>query len=318
MLARAMTRSGLVALLALGACERAPAVPTRPTPTAEHAAASATPAGSVATAAPSAAATADAAPTASAPPVASAAPPPPRTELEGVIDFVQSSLRDGVVGRQPEIYLRMYTDDARIEEGRREEPDEFDAVSNVAGARALAVAQARGTRTTEFTYDFEDVTSKATISEVSLRWTIVSAITGPYGNAEDRVKEVHRLRRTPEGWRVFYARSWRVSETFDGRTLRFDAKYWAKRETELAAARKKGDAEKLLGALAEAHHLREAYELAKRLTVSTPTNAYVWHQRAALATQLGFIDDAVAAYRKRADLDPTARSPGWAQAHPAW
>ncbi len=294
-----MTRSPhfrVAILAALAACHRPPAVESHR---------SAAPAGLASSDAPPAA-------------VSSSASPPSRAELDGVVAFVQGSLRDGVIGRRPEMFLRMFTDDARVVEGRREQPDPYDRISDVALLRVVAVAQARGTRTFPFEYGFRDASSTATNDEVRLRWTLVEDITGPHGKSSDESIETYRLRRTPQGWRVFQLRSWPTSDTFDGHTTIYDASFWTARETELTVARTSGDPQRVLEALEGARHVREAFEAAKSLSAADRNNTDAWRFRASLANELGLVDDVVASYQELVALDPKARIPGWVQAHPAW
>ncbi len=257
------------------------------------------------------------APPAKATAVPSASPPSP-SEIDAIVAFVQKSQREGIAGRDPEAFLRIWTSDARSVGGRREQPEPYDVALDLAAMRASAVAKSRGPADETLTFRYRDVTSQATADEITLRWSLAVDFTAPGESGVDESIEIYRLRRTPEGWRVFYNRYWPVSETYAGATVRYDDALWNEREASLAAARKGGDAHGVITALQVAWHVREGYDAAVKLTAERPKEVRAWRARANLANRLRLIDEAVAAYRQLADLDAKARIPGWVRAHPAW
>jgi hypothetical protein len=253
---------------------------------------------------------------------ASAAPSAPvvtQRELDEIVAFVQKSQEEGIGGRDPEAFMRIWATDARIVSGRTETPDAYDVAFEYASLRPTALARSRGRQDVALLLRYEAVGAEAVADEVRLIWVLTVAWGAHGERGSDQSMERYRLRRGREGgWRVFENRVWPLGQATPQGAFRFDEAYWKAREAELAEAQRGRDVFATARALAAAWHFREAYQAIQAFTRAHPKDAAGWTLQARLADRLRLIDDTLAAYRQLTALDPKTPVPGWVEAHPAW
>ncbi len=259
----------------------------------------------------------DARPSAQTTAAAPAAAPSQR-DLDEIVAFVQSSQREGIAGRDPDAYMRVWASDARVVTGRRETPDAYDVAIDYPVLRPSAVLHSRGKADEEQIFRYDEVHAEAVGQEVRLRWKLTVNWVDGTEKGFWEAREIYRLRRRPEGWRVVESRTWPIATSVGDVTRRYDDAYWAMREEALESARKSRDPLDVVVALQRARHLREAYAAVRALTDANPKDARAWNLRATLADLLYLDDETVAAYRSLRDLDPSASVPGWVRAQPGF
>ncbi len=243
---------------------------------------------------------------------------PSERELDDIAAFVQKSQKEGIGGRDPAAFMRIWAPGARIVSGRREMPEAYDVTFEYASLGPTAEARSRGRQEAALAFRYDQVHAEAVGEEVRLRWQLTVDWTASSERGRDQSAETYRLRRGPEGWRVIENRVWPLAQAVGASVTRFDERYWAEREAELAAAGKDRDPLAAPRALSAAWHFREAYEAIQAVTRARPKDAAAWALQARLADQLRLIPDTIAAYQRLAALDPKAPIPGWVAVHPAW
>ena len=234
-------------------------------------------------------------------------------QKRAIIALVQSSQRDGIERRDVGAFMRIWDDDSRYVEGRREQPEKYDWSLGGAELRRAATARMKGKPDValKLGYSHEAVTQDG--ERVFLRWQVDTSWRDAESGATgvNRSEERWQLRRTREGWRVVENRLWPKSSTDSRGTIVFDDAHWRAADAAVEQARTAGDDAALIDRFVDARRLPEALVVAKRVTDAHPKDPEAWHRRARIADGLRNIDEALAAYRRMKELAPASRIPAW-------
>jgi hypothetical protein len=222
-------------------------------------------------------------------------------------DLIVTAQRAGFEKNDLDGYMKQWADDAQIIAGRGPEPGEHDTT--------LDRKQIEATRRVRFEtlpklfssdplkLQFEDLKIDVSGGQAVVRAT-AKVSYGESGEFYEQVKEIYKLRRAPDGWRVYSDRFWlEETKTPDGAT-RFDAEKWEQFDAEVAAARKSNDPRRLVPALMAAMRFAEAHTIAKQITANDDDDD--WHLRGWAALQAGDASDAVRSFQKAKLLEPDA------------
>jgi len=236
-------------------------------------------------------------------------------EEAAIIAFIQRSQREGVVGRDPEAFMRIWARDARLIGGRSEQPDRYDHALDYAQFRRSAQLRSKGKADAQLSLEYRDEAVTITGDQATVTWslTVKWRRTRDGSTGSEDTGERWKLRRTPDGWRVVENRYWPRAATFGGKTFVFDQAHWRKRDEAVVLARDSDDPIELAMALLEAFRLTEALEVARKMTQDGPGNPEAWAWRGRLADRARLAVEALEAYEKLRVIDPKAEVPGWVE-----
>lgn len=235
-------------------------------------------------------------------------------DVRALIAWLQDSQRAGVVERDVRAFLKIWSDDARLVHARTEKPSPYDIVADRAAFEKSARMQARGERDYRLDMRHEDEEAEVTDEgEVVIRWTVRASWKQGAKSGSDTSREIFRLRKTDEGWRVYENRFWPLASEVDGEVTRYDAAFWAKQDAEVDKLQPSDPPGEQLALLFLAGHYERGYTYARELTEKNPRQVEAWGYRATFARKTYRMDDSVAAYKRLEELDPKARIPEWAR-----
>jgi hypothetical protein len=211
--------------------------------------------------------------------------------------------------------MRIWAKDAKLVSGRSAKRDEYDHELRYAAFRRSAQLRSKGKADAklELAYRDQHVTidgDRATVTwTIQVRWR--STRDGTTGRED--TAERWELRRTPDGWRVTENRFWPLRLTVADQTVVFDEAHWRKKDAAVTLAQASDDPLRTIGALWEAWRLKEALEVARKLTADRPGDPTGWAWRARVANRMRLVVEALEAYERLRVIDPRADVPGWVE-----
>ncbi|HLA83878.1 MAG TPA: nuclear transport factor 2 family protein [Thermoguttaceae bacterium] len=239
-------------------------------------------------------------------------PDPPKLdgEAKAIADFVLNSQVAGIRDRDVATYMSIWSDDAVFMVGRGEKPGLYD----IAWTRAQVeesgrVKSAAGPdKDVKLTHDDVRV-------ELSGDRAVLTCKTRFTTDGFLRVsREIFRLRKTNEGWRVHENRLWPLYYQRRGKTTTYTPEKWKELDADVARCQDGEYLWALLAALAEAWRFKETYAQAKEITEENEDQPAAWLWRAHTAEALGHIQDSLASYRRALALDPKSQVPDYVKA----
>ena len=214
--------------------------------------------------------------------------------------MIQESQKAGFEKHDLKEYLAIWSDDAKLIEGRSEKPDKYDT--------ALTRAQIEATRKLLFAVpppkgikmEFENVKTEVKGDEATVRYR--TTLREPKQSMT--VDEVFRLRRKDGKWKVFENRSWPVEYRGSDFIETFEAGTWKALDEQASRAAAAGDLGGQLTPLIKGMRFAEAHALAKKWTEKEGKFTQPWLARGQAAMQVGDVADAVASFKKALEIDP--------------
>lgn len=229
---------------------------------------------------------------------------------KAIADAVQTAQKAGFERHDLKAYMAVFAPGARLVAQRIPGGDAFDQTldrEQIEATKSLIFSSAPG----GISMRFDDVKVVRKGATAELTWTAHLELGG--GQFSEVVSEIYLLTRTGAGWLVTENRYTLASFGPRGQEQHVSAEHWKRADADVAAARRSGSVARLVGALVEAHRLKEAHALMKTVTRTQRTTALSWAQRAAIALRAGDAADARESALEAKKLDPTVELPGWAQ-----
>ena len=233
---------------------------------------------------------------------------PAQDDPEGLklAKMIQDSQQEGFGKHDLKKYLSIWSDDAKLIEGRTAKPDKYDTV--------LTLAQLEATRKLRFavpapkgiTMEFKDVHTEVKGDEATVRYRATIRFTGGSETAD----EVFRLRRKDGEWKVYENRSWPVERRGSDFIEMFEEGTWKVLDDQAARAATLGEQ---VAALNHARRFAEAHARAKEWTAKESKNADAWVTRGQLAMEVGDVADAKASFRKALAVEARVNLPAYAR-----
>lgn len=242
-----------------------------------------------------------------------AAGAPPRAaqdEAERVVELVLEAMRAGYERHDATAYLALWADDARLTGGRGELPGRYDFTLDRSSIEAAQSIRFCGTPP-RYSFDFERAEGRVDGDEARLRTVTVLDFEGGF----EREGEIYRLRRTPDGWRLFENRWWPIAEVVGDETLHFDAALWRELDARVARLEGAADPRERARALGAAYRFEECCSAWRRVTERDDARAADWAEYGRRALQVGEAGEALRAFRVALELDPAAPVPPHARAY---
>jgi len=230
-------------------------------------------------------------------------------DAQDIQDLVFGCTRAGFERKDVTEFMKPWTDDAKIIEGREEKPGKYDHVitrKQLEGMVRLMFSVPGPEGGYKVTFESPRVEIDGDKAELRVM-TIVK--WDEEGENMERLSEIYLLRRTAGGWRVYENRFWMVESKRGDETIDYDASGWKALDAKVEAAEKEGDLARLVDALDDARRLVEAHKVAKKLTAGDGATADDWLRRGSQALSAGDPDDAIKAFREALKLDPDALVP---------
>jgi len=226
-------------------------------------------------------------------------------EAEQIRKSVLAAQEAGLLKHDFKTYMAMWADDAQIIVCRSERQGKFDVVLERKEIEATRRITLNPDVKPSFTLTHSDVSVKVTGDEAVMYVTSKSV----FESGHEIFRERYRLRRTDQGWKAYENRAWVIELKLPGLLTRYTPKVWADADKRVAEKRSEGDLEGELQALGWAYRLREAYDLARRITDAELSTAKDWVRRASTAMIVGEVDDARASFKRALGMDSEVRLP---------
>jgi hypothetical protein len=221
--------------------------------------------------------------------------------------MIQESQKAGFEKHDLKAYLAIWSNNAKVIEGRTETPDKYDTV--------LTLEQVEATRRLRFAVpapkdvkmEFKDVQTEVKGDRATVRYR--ATISQP--RRAETADEVFRLRREAGEWKVYENRSWPVEGRGSDYIQTFDAGTWKALDDQAGRVATPGEK---VGALAQGRRFAEAHAAAKEWTKAEGKFANTWVSRGLAAMAAGDTADAKASFAKALEIDPNANMPDYARA----
>ena len=237
----------------------------------------------------------------------------PRTagadQVKSIEQVVFEAQRAGFERHDLKAYMRQWTDDAQIVLGRSAEPDKSDVVLDRKQIEATRRLMFRDMLDPALKLNHEDVQVEVTGDRAELRVRTTATFEGGF----EAGREIYRLRKTPDGWKVFLNRWWPTKTQSGAETITYDAATWKSLDDRVTKARQDGDPHELISALRSAYRFAEAHATARKLTDRPDATVDDWVSRGFAALYAGDADDTLRSFEKARTLDPDASVPPFAR-----
>jgi tetratricopeptide (TPR) repeat protein len=220
---------------------------------------------------------------------------------------IQESQKAGFEKHDLKAYLSIWTNDAKVIEGRAETPDKYDTVltrDQVEATRRLRFAVPAPK---DLTMVFKDVQTEVKGDRATVRYR--ATIKQP--RRAETADEIFLLRREAGEWKAYENRSWPVEIRGSDYIETFEAGTWKALDEQATRVATLGEK---VGALNHGRRYADAYAAAKEWTKTEGKFADPWVSRGLMAMAVGDAADAKASFAKALDLDPNANMPEYARA----
>ncbi|HBO43438.1 MAG TPA: hypothetical protein DD670_05815 [Planctomycetaceae bacterium] len=224
-------------------------------------------------------------------------------EAKTIVEMVQNSQRAGILDRDFDAYMAIWSDDAKMIQGRGEKPGKYDFMIDLAAIKAKHRDSQPRQRRMRYEKERIDISGETAVFRCRTYLSELEWITA--------TDEIFRLRRTDQGWKVYENRFWPVASYTWCASTHYTAETWKKLDAEVARLKKGDDRLALLDALFHAHRMKEAHTTAKQWTEDEKDNVTAWVYRGYAANWLGKNKDAMGAFRKALELDNDAPVPDY-------
>ncbi|MHC4404871.1 MAG: DUF4440 domain-containing protein [Planctomycetota bacterium] len=237
-------------------------------------------------------------------------------EADAIRKTVFDAQRAGHVRHDLEAYMAQFTEDAQIVGGRSEKPHQYDLALNRKKIEATRRLRFRG-RTWVTKLEFDDARVEIAGGEAVLRVHTTVEVAGTTETSHvEEVQEIYRLRRTPDGWKVFLNRWWPAKMEFPGERVVYDVKTWQALDADVEQAKRDGDPQALASAFFWAFRFAEAHAAAGKLTGRPDAEASDWALRGQAALFAGDAADATRSFATARSLNPEVALPSYAAEGP--
>jgi WD40 repeat protein len=229
-------------------------------------------------------------------------------DVENIKDIVVRTYQGGWLEHQLSIYLAGFTADARMRTGRGERPGAADILFNRRQIEEVHRVRFQGPpapSTTGFSY--EDMQVAIEKDDADLHFRAVLHFERGY----DAYGIHHRLRRTPDGWRIREDNSWILEEKWDGRRTVYGDPTWKKLDAEATRQATSSDRGPWFSTMAQGRRLGEIYQQARKLTELAGARALDWVNRGRLALDMGEVRDALQSFDKALSMDADVELPDY-------
>jgi WD40 repeat protein/serine/threonine protein kinase len=225
--------------------------------------------------------------------------PPTDATIEGIKDTFMRGHQAGFARHDRATFMKLLADDIRFTSGRTENPGPYDLTIDRKTTEAVLRLHLHG----RFLNSIRSTAEDMRVEVAGERATLWLRHTIRYPDWHLTIEGVDRLRKTPEGWKIYEGRTWPIQWRSESELINYNDAVWKQKDAAIATLPEATVAR--AQALLSAERRLEAHAETKKVTAQPGASWEAWVQRGRAALDAGDVVDVALAARRAKQIQPT-------------